>query len=119
MKKIVSLSKDVENLRKEIEDIKENQLDIFKLESKINKNLKWFLSVCLLVAQSCPTLCSPTNCSPPGFSVHVILQARILECIVIPFNYSVLNPPGEKKMLIQSLIMSVFSFPCIQPPARQ
>ena len=55
-KKIVSLSKEVENLRKEIEDIKENQLDIFKLESKINKNFKWFLSVCLLVAQSCPTL---------------------------------------------------------------
>ena len=29
--------------------------------------------------QSCLTLCNPTNCSPPGFSVHGILQARILE----------------------------------------
>ena len=31
------------------------------------------------VAQSCPTLCDPRNCSSPGFSVHGILQARILE----------------------------------------
>ena len=30
-------------------------------------------------AQSCPTLCNPMDCSPPASSVHVILQARILE----------------------------------------
>ena len=29
--------------------------------------------------QSCPTLCAPKDCSPPGSSVHGILQARILE----------------------------------------
>ena len=29
-------------------------------------------------AQSRLTLCDPTDCSPPGFSVHEILQARIL-----------------------------------------
>ena len=29
--------------------------------------------------QSCPTLCDPMDCSPPGFSVHEILQERILE----------------------------------------
>ena len=33
----------------------------------------------LLVAQSCLTLCDPMDCSPPGFSVCGILQARILE----------------------------------------
>ena len=32
-----------------------------------------------LVAQSCPTLCDPMDCSPPSFSVHGISQARILE----------------------------------------
>ena len=32
-----------------------------------------------LVARSCPTLCNPMDCSPPGSSVHGILQARILE----------------------------------------
>ena len=29
--------------------------------------------------QSCPTLCDPMDCSPPGSSVHGILQARIME----------------------------------------
>ena len=33
--------------------------------------------------QLCPTLGDPTNCSPPGSSVHEILQARILEWIAI------------------------------------
>ena len=39
----------------------------------------------VLVAPSCPTLCDPMDCSPPGSSVHAILQARILECVAIPF----------------------------------
>ena len=34
---------------------------------------------CVLVPQSCLTLCDPVDCSPPGSSVHGILQARILE----------------------------------------
>ena len=37
-------------------------------------------------AQSCPTLCDPVDCSPPGFSVHGILQARILEWVAISFS---------------------------------
>ena len=36
-----------------------------------------------LVAQSCPTLCDPMDCSPPGFSVRGISQARILEWVII------------------------------------
>ena len=32
----------------------------------------------VLVAQLCPTLCDPMDCSPPGSSVHGLLQARIL-----------------------------------------
>ena len=35
------------------------------------------------VAQSCPTLCDPMDCSPPGSSVHGIPQARILEWVAI------------------------------------
>ena len=37
------------------------------------------------VTQLCPTLCDPVGCSPPGSSVHGILQARILEWVAIPF----------------------------------
>ena len=36
---------------------------------------------CILVTQSCLTLCNPMNCSPPGSSIHGILQARILEWV--------------------------------------
>ena len=37
--------------------------------------------------QSCPTLCDPVDCSPPGSSFHGILQARILERVAISFSY--------------------------------
>ena len=44
------------------------------------------LFICVLVAQSCPTLCNPMDCSPPGSSVHAILQVRILKCVAISFS---------------------------------
>ena len=34
-------------------------------------------------AQSCPALCGPMDCSPPGSSVHGILQPRILEWVAV------------------------------------
>ena len=37
------------------------------------------LSFSVLVTQSCPALCDPMDCSPPGFPIHRILQARKLE----------------------------------------
>ena len=40
----------------------------------------------VLAAQLCLTLCDPMDCSPPGSSVHGILQARILEWVDIPFS---------------------------------
>ena len=42
--------------------------------------------VCVLVAQSCLSLCNPMDCSPSGCSIHGILQARILEWVAIPFS---------------------------------
>ena len=38
------------------------------------------------VAQSCPTFHDPMDCSPPGSSVHGILQARVLEWGAIAFS---------------------------------
>ena len=38
------------------------------------------------VAQSCPTLSDPMDCSPPGSSVHGIFQARVLEWGAIAFS---------------------------------
>ena len=38
------------------------------------------------VAQSCPTLCDPVDCSLPGSSVHGIFQARVLEWVAVYFS---------------------------------
>ena len=50
------------------------------------KNLIQIMEVKVLVAQSCPTRCDPMDYSPPGSSVHGILQARILEWVAFPFS---------------------------------
>ena len=44
------------------------------------------------VAQSCPTLCNPTDCSPPGSSTHGIFQARVLEWGAIAFSVQLPTP---------------------------
>ena len=47
--------------------------------------LVWILTcVCAKSLQSCPTLCHPMDCGPPGSSVHWILQTRILEWVAMP-----------------------------------
>ena len=44
------------------------------------------LKVKVLVDKLCLTLCDPLDCSPPGSSVHGILQARVLEWGTIAFS---------------------------------
>ena len=45
-----------------------------------------FSSVCVSVTQLCLTLCDCMDCSPPGSSVHGILQARILAWVAVSFS---------------------------------
>ena len=52
-------------------------------------------AVLCLVAQSCPTLCDPVDCSLSGSFVHGILQARILEWIAIPFSRGSSQPRDQ------------------------
>ena len=47
------------------------------------------------VTPSCLTLCDPMDCSPPGSSVHGILQARILEWVAIFFSRGS-SPPRDR-----------------------
>ena len=47
------------------------------------KKYFWKAKVKSKVAQSCPTLCDPMDCSLPGSSVHGIFQARVLEWVAI------------------------------------
>ena len=56
------------------------------------------LSKSLLLAQLCPTLCDPVDCSPPGSSVRGILQARILEWVAISFSRGS-SPPRDQTQL--------------------
>ena len=53
--------------------------------------------MCVLVAQSCPTLFDSMDCSLPGSSIHRILQARILDWIAIPFSRGSSYPGIEPK----------------------
>ena len=46
----------------------------------------FYEKVKVLVAQSCPILCDPIDCSPPCFSVNGILQTRILGWVATPFS---------------------------------
>ena len=52
------------------------------------------------VAQSCPTLCEPMDCSPPGSSIHGIFQARVLEWGAITFSKPL--KPGPDKSLLRT-----------------
>ena len=47
------------------------------------------------VARSCPAFCDPTDCSPPGSSVHGAFQARILEWVAISFSRGS-SPPRDQ-----------------------
>ena len=68
------------------------------------------------VAQSCPTLRDPLDCSPPGFFVHGIFQARVLEWDAIAFSVKallVLNLKSIKVALsikFKGLTLRFFSF---------
>ena len=50
------------------------------------------------VAQLCLTLCDPVDCSPPGSSVHGILQARIVERVAISFSRGSSRPRDQTQV---------------------
>ena len=52
------------------------------------KKLIHRLAVCAKSLQMCPNLCEPVDCSPPGSSVHGILQARILKWVPTPSSWN-------------------------------
>ena len=60
-------------------------IKIFKVTTKPSLKTQTNKKVKALVTQLCPTLWDPIDCSPPGSSVHGILQAKILEWVAIPF----------------------------------
>ena len=63
-------------------------------------NLRSKLHTVSLVTQSCPTLCKPTDWSPPASSVHGISQARILEWVAISFSRGIFPTRGLNLCLL-------------------
>ena len=68
-------------------------------------------SLACLVAQSCPTLCNPMDCSTPGSSVHGILQARILERVAISHSRGSSQPRDQTCCLLHLLYWQTGSLP--------
>ena len=64
-----------------------------------------------VVTQLCPTLCNPMDCSPPGSSVHGVLQARILEWIAMPSSKGSSRPRDQTGISYISCIWQVDSLP--------
>ena len=58
--------------------------------------------------QSCPTLYSPTDGSPPGSSVPGILQARILEWVAISFSSAYMHAKSLQSCLNQSCLVKLY-----------
>ena len=74
-----------------------------RVESSLRSDLllRWLVSHLCVCAQSCPTLCNSLDCSPPGSSVHGILQAGILEWVAISYCRAplyALNQKGGKSV---------------------
>ena len=68
-------------------------------------------SMCAKLIQLCPTVCDPMEWSPPGSSVHGILQAGILEWVTMPFSGGNLPDPGIKPVSPESPALQVDSLP--------
>ena len=65
------------------------------MKQYLKVNLYTHMGVCAKSLQLCPTLCDPMDCSPPGSSMHGILQARILEWVVMPSSRGSSQPRDQ------------------------
>ena len=61
-----------------------------------------------LLQSSCPALCNPMDCSPPGSSGHGILQARILQGVAMPSSRASSLPRVKPRPLMSPVLASVF-----------
>ena len=78
------------------------------LHSTLNFSSTETSSVVVLVTQSCSTLCTSMDFSLPGSSVHVILQARRLGSVAIPF-YKGSSQPRNRQTWVSSTARRLFT----------
>ena len=78
------------------------------------------------VAQSCPTLRDPMDCSPPGSSVHGFFQARILEWGAVSFSrddgvtywHITSLEKGDRETLLVPLFLALWNFTAAAAAAK-
>ena len=75
----------------------ERSSDLLNQEIVIERVI-WEAKKWVLVTWSCPTLCDPLDCSPPGSSVHGILQARLLEWVATSFYRGSSQPRDQSQV---------------------
>ena len=75
------------------------------------------LLLCAKPLQSCTTLCDSMDCSPPGYSVQGILQARILEWVAISFSRGSSQPRDGTQVSLHLLHWQTGSLP-LAPPGK-
>ena len=78
--------------RKELKLVQNFEYFIWRHRLEKSLNIK---KVKVLVAQLCPPLCDPMDCGLPDSSVHVILQARILDWVAMPFSKRYSKPRDQ------------------------
>ena len=71
------------------------------------------------VAQSCLTLCDPVDCNPPGFSIHGILQARILKWVAISFSRGSSQSRGYSQSAQHTWSEVLILFLSVSPPTEE
>ena len=94
-------------------------VDIAFSSTALQMHFKMLLSIrkcpqrmCAKLLQLCPTLCDPMDRSPPGSSVHRILQARILEWISMPSSRGSSRPRDQTHILYASCIGRQVLYEC-------
>ena len=81
-------NKDIEELGNQLWEVtRKSMVNRYKATRSIGNCVGAPLGVCgCMHAQSCLTLCNSMDCSPPGSSVHGILQAKILAWVASSFS---------------------------------
>ena len=82
-----------------------------------NDVFAFFLRVCPKSLQLCPILCNPMDNSPPGSSVHGILQTRILEWVAMPSSRGSSQPRDQTCISYVYLHWQAGSSP-LAPPGK-
>ena len=84
LRRYQKFSKDLEERKNKKTEMEKTITEMKNTQEGINSRITEAMHVHAKLLKLCPTLCDPTDCSLPGSSVHEILQARILEWVVMP-----------------------------------